>query len=60
MSRTVTVPVEINNVPDYADAREYWVVRYCAGRLWFYGAYADENRAIEVANDEEGMVINRE
>lgn len=60
MNKTMVVPVEINNVPGYADCYDFWVVRYCAGRLWFFGAYADENRALEVANDEEGMVINRE
>jgi hypothetical protein len=60
MNKTVKEPVEINNVPDYADARRYWVVKYCAGRLWFYGAYAEENRALDVANDEEGMVIEHE
>jgi hypothetical protein len=60
MNKTVRIPTEINNVPDYADAREFWVVKFSAGRLWFWGAYSDENRAIEVANDENGMVISRE
>lgn len=57
---TVKEPVEINNVPTYADAYRYWVVRYSAGRLWFYGAYPEENRALEVANTEDGMVIEHE
>lgn len=52
--------VEINNVPTYADARRYWVIKYCAGRLWFYGAYDEENRALDVANEEDGMVIEHE
>lgn len=56
MTRTVSVPV--NNVPDYANDRSFWVVKYDAGRLWFYGAYTDENRALDVANDEDGLVVN--
>lgn len=60
MNKTIKIPVEVNNVPDYAEAYCYWVLTFCAGRLWFWGAYSDENRALEVADEEMGMVICRE
>lgn len=56
MTKTVTVAVQ--NVPDYAMNSEWWVVRYDAGFLWFWGAYDDQDRAFEVATVENGMVVN--
>lgn len=52
------VNVAVNNVPDYANDYPFWVVVYNAGYLWFWGAYNDENRALDVANEEDGMVVN--
>ena len=49
--------VDVCNVPEYAHKYKYWVVRYSAGYLWYWGAFDDENRALEVANAEDGMVV---
>lgn len=55
---TRRVMVAVNNVPDYANDHPLWVVKYYSGFLWFWGAYDDENRALDVANEEDGMVVN--
>jgi hypothetical protein len=49
--------VDVCNVPEYAHKYKYWVVRFSSGYLWYYGGFDDENRAIEVANTEDGMVV---
>jgi hypothetical protein len=35
-------------------------VRYSSGYLWYWGAFDDENRAVEIANAEDGMVVTVE
>ena len=54
---TEQATVEICNVPEYAHKYKYWVVRYHAGYLWYWGAFDDENKAIEAASNEDGMVV---
>ena len=50
--------VTILNVPNYAPKYTFWVVRFCDGRLWYYGGFDDENRAIEAADFVgNGMVV---
>lgn len=48
------------NVPEYAHKYKYWVVRYHAGYLWYWGAFDDENKAIDAAINEDGMVVTAE
>lgn len=55
---TKEILVTILNVPNYAPKYQYWVVRFCDGRLWYYGGFDDENRAIEAADFVgNGMVV---
>ncbi len=54
---TKKATVDVCNVPDYAVKYRFWVVRYHGGYLWFFGGFDDENRAIEAANAEDGMVV---
>lgn len=49
--------VDVCNVPEYAHKYKYWVVRYSAGYLWYWGAFDDENKAIDAAINEDGMVV---
>lgn len=58
MTKSRAVTVQVYNVPDYANDHDFMVAKYDAGRLWFYGAYDDENRALEVANEIDGLEIN--
>ena len=48
---------KINNLPAYANEYAYSVARFVDDELWFYGAYENENRADEVANEINGIVI---
>jgi len=48
--------VDILNVPDYVKKGDIIVARHSNGHFWFYGKY-DENRAIEVAEEIGGIVI---
>ena len=49
--------VDVCNVPEYAHKYKFWVVRYSSGYLWYWGAFDDENKAIEAAINEDGMVV---
>lgn len=37
--------VKVNNVPDYAKTRRFWVVKIVDGEYWFYGAFNDVTKA---------------
>lgn len=47
----------VQNVPEYAWGRAWWVARVVDGQAWFWGAYDDEHRAWEVAIAEGGQVV---
>lgn len=47
----------INNMPTYAQDYSFMVATECNGELWFYGAYADETKAIQVATEIDGVII---
>lgn len=49
--------MKINNLPKYAENYSYIVVRRVDGELWFYGGYADVDKAISVADQIDGEVI---
>ena len=49
--------VKVNNVPDYAKEKPYWVVRKCDVELWFYGAWSDEESANHIALQVDGLVV---
>ena len=40
----------VKNVPEYAYKYKWWVVTEVENTYWFFGAYKDEARAIEVVN----------
>ena len=52
----------VNNVPNYAKSKEWFVVREVDGELWFYGAYSDYSVAfaMTVAYNGFKLVQNRE
>lgn len=37
--------VEVNNVPDYAMAKRFWVIREVYDEYWFFGAFNDVTKA---------------
>lgn len=49
----------VKNMPAYADKYRYVVARRADdwGDLWFYGAWDDEDKAREVTNEIDGMVV---
>ena len=47
----------INNVPAYAMGHSYIVARLCDDSLWFYGAWDNMEKAVEVAEAIGGAVI---
>lgn len=51
---------KVNNVPEYAEKRKAWVVRYddSTKALWFYAAWDDEEKAEQTAEEiENGLVV---
>ena len=52
----------VNNIPNYARNKKYFVVREVDGELWFYSAYNDYSVAysMTVAYDGFMVVVNRE
>lgn len=48
--------MKINNLPDYAKNYKFIVCSEVDNELWFYGAYNDYNRAIDIAIEIDGMV----
>ena len=50
----------IKNLPPYATKYKYIVARYIDGDFWFWGAYADRNRAYDVALEINGVVVTNE
>ncbi len=50
--------VEVHNVPDYATKKPYWVCSIDEQRrLWFYGAWNDEDSANHIAEIISGCVV---
>lgn len=49
--------MKINNLPKYAENYNFIVARRVEGELWFYGGYADVDKAISVADQIGGEVI---
>lgn len=52
--------VKVNNVPEYAEEYRYLVVRDVEGKLWFWGAWNDENKARTVAREVGGLVVEND
>lgn len=50
----------VNNVPEYAQNYNYWVVNRVNGELWFWGAWNDRDRANEVALEIGGITLRNE
>lgn len=49
--------MKINNMPDLANGKKYIVFRTVDGEAWFYGAWDDAKKAIDVACEVDGKVI---
>lgn len=49
----------INNLPDYAKDYDYIVARICDNEFWFWGAYKTFNKAQNVADEINGIVVIR-
>lgn len=41
----------INNIPTYANEYKYIVARRVDGKLWFWGAWNDRDKANDVAEE---------
>ena len=52
----------VNNIPNYARNKNYFVVREVDGELWFYSAYNDYSVAysMTIAYDGFMIIVNRE
>lgn len=37
--------IKVNNVPDYAKTKRFWVIRKVDDEYWFYGAFDDVTKA---------------
>ena len=48
----------IQNVPKYALSYRFWVYREVDGKRWFFGAWNEANKAIDVATKERGWVLD--
>ena len=48
---------EINNIPDYAMEYRWWVVRFIDKEYWFWGAWNDYAKALEVSMNLEESTI---
>lgn len=49
---------DIHNVPRYALNHRFWVYREVDGKRWFFGAWDEANKAIDVATTERGWVFD--
>lgn len=49
----------IKNLPDYAYDYDFIVVRLCDDDFWFWGAYDTFDKAQNVADDIDGIVVIR-
>ena len=47
----------INNVPDYAKDYKWIVARFEDGEYWFWGAWNDESKALEIASNIENATV---
>lgn len=56
----IKVIANIKNMPDYASEFPYIVAREVEGELWFWGVYEDGERADEVAEQINGIVLEVE
>lgn len=49
----------INNLPDYARYHRYIVYRKSNGENWFWGAFDDEIKALNAADDIDGYIYDQ-
>ena len=49
--------VVVNNVPD--DAEPYIIARFNDGKLWYWGSWDKEDVAIDIAEQVNGLVVER-
>ena len=47
----------IHNLPAHYTKYAFLIVRIVDGEFWFYGADNDFNRAMAVANENDGIVV---
>ena len=47
--------MKINNLPDYAKQHRFIVYRIIDGEKWFYGAYDDVSKVVQVCKDINGQ-----
>ena len=54
--------VKVNNVPEYANNFPIWVCKYSEDdhKLWFWGAWENEEVAEKVARQIDGVVVENE
>ena len=58
MDMKTVATVSVNNVPEYALDKQFWVVRADEeNRFWFYGAWTDEKTAEHIAKQVDGFVV---
>ena len=49
----------IKNLPDYARYHRYIVYRKCNGENWFWGAFDDEIKALNAAEEIGGHIYDQ-
>ena len=49
--------IKVNNVSEYGKTCKYLVCRVVDGQAWFYGAWNDYDKALEVAQEIDGVVV---
>lgn len=47
---------EVENVPEYALVKQYWIVTPVHGRLWFWGAFSRRTDAEKIREGEQIIV----
>ena len=50
---------EVENVPEYALVKQYWIVTPVHGRLWFWGAFSRRSDA-EKSREGEQIIVEFE
>lgn len=48
----------INNLPEYAKDMEFIVATIVDGEFWFYGGYDSIDKAYDVADEIDGVIIH--
>lgn len=54
------VKYNVQNVPEYALKKPYWVCRQSDNELWFWGAWNEKEEAYRVAKEIGGVVVSND